>query len=86
MTNKWNQVLYTGVTSDLRKRIFEHREKLVEGFTGRYNINKLVYFEILEDAENAILREKQIKAGSRAKKLKLINGMNADWKDLYESL
>ena len=86
MTNKWNQVLYTGVTNDLKRRVFEHREKLVEGFTGRYNINKLVYYEILEGADNAIIREKQIKAGSRAKKVGLINGFNASWSDLYDAI
>jgi putative endonuclease len=86
MTNKNNTVLYTGITSDLKKRIYEHREKLVEGFTERYNITKLVYYEIFRDAESAILREKQIKAGSRAKKIELINSLNDDWKDLYNEL
>ena len=86
LTNKDNRVLYTGVTNDLKRRVFEHKEKLIKGFTGRYNINKLVYYEILEDAENAIIREKQIKAGSRAKKIKLINGFNAGWSDLFYEL
>jgi len=86
LTNKDNRVLYTGVTNDLKRRVFEHKEKLIKGFTGRYNINKLVYYEILEDAENAIIREKQIKAGSRAKKIKLINGFNAGWSDLFDEL
>lgn len=86
LTNKDNRVLYTGVTNDLKRRVFEHKEKLIKGFTGRYNINKLVYYEILEDAENAIIREKQIKAGSRAKKIKLINGFNAGWSDLFDGL
>jgi len=86
MTNKNNTVLYTGITSDLKKRIYEHREKLVEGFTERYNIIKLVYYEIFKNAESAILREKQIKAGSRAKKIELINSLNDDWKDLYNEL
>ena len=86
MTNKINTVLYTGVTSDLKKRIWEHKEKLIEGFTKNYNINKLIYFEIYNDPENAILREKQIKAGSRIKKVKLITGINPEWKDLYDKL
>jgi len=86
MTNKNNTALYTGVTGNLKRRIYEHKEKLVEGFTKRYNINKIVYYEVFQDAENAILREKQIKAGSRAKKIKLITGMNEDWKDLYGDL
>jgi len=86
LTNKDNRVLYTGITSELKKRIFEHREKLVEGFTKRYNVTKLVYYEIFDDAENAIIREKQIKAGSRAKKIKLINGFNAGWSDLVDEL
>ena len=86
VTNQHNTVLYTGVTSDLQKRIYEHKEKVVEGFTKRYNVNKLVYYEIFEDIENAILREKQIKGGSRAKKIKLIEGVNGKWRDLYLSL
>jgi putative endonuclease len=76
MTNKNNTVLYTGVTNNLHKRVYEHKEKLVEGFTKKYNVVKLVYYEIFDDPENAIAREKQIKAGSRQKKLDLINSMN----------
>jgi putative endonuclease len=86
MTNKINTVLYTGVTSGLKKRIWEHKERIVKGFTEKYNINKLVYFEIFNDPENAILREKQIKAGSRNKKIKLIKEINPEWKDLYNKL
>ena len=86
MTNKINTVLYTGITSDLVKRIWEHKTKALEGFTKKYNINKLVFFEIYNDPENAILREKQIKAGSRAKKIKLVTELNPAWKDLYGSL
>ena len=86
MTNKINTVLYTGVTSDLKKRIWEHKEKVIDGFTKNYNINKLIFFEIYNDPENAILREKQIKAGSRTKKVKLITGINPEWKDLYDKL
>ena len=86
MTNKINTVLYTGITSDLVKRIWEHKTKALEGFTKKYNINKLVFFEIYNDPENAILREKQLKAGSRAKKIKLVTELNPEWKDLYGNL
>jgi len=86
MTNVRNTTLYTGVTNDLRKRVHEHKEKLVEGFTKRYNIAKLVYYEMCTDIESAITREKQIKAGSREKKIKLVNSMNREWRDLYEEL
>jgi putative endonuclease len=86
MTNKGNTVLYTGVTNDLKRRVYEHKEKLVEGFTKKYNITRLVYYEIYNDIENAILREKQIKGGSRQKKVELIDSMNEDWRDLYEEL
>ncbi|MDI6790042.1 MAG: GIY-YIG nuclease family protein [Thermodesulfobacteriota bacterium] len=86
MTNKRNTVLYTGMTNDLKRRVFEHKEKLVDGFTKKYNITKLVYYEVLEDPENAILREKQIKAGSRQKKIDLINNKNREWLDLYEEI
>jgi putative endonuclease len=63
LTNKNNTVLYTGITNDLKRRVYEHKEKLVDGFTKKYNVVKLVYYEVFEDPENAILREKQIKAG-----------------------
>jgi putative endonuclease len=86
MTNKTNSVLYTGVTSDLKKRVYEHKDKLVEGFTKRYNITKLVYYEIFNDPENAIKREKQIKGGSRKKKIDLIESKNKNWDDLYEGI
>ena len=86
MTNKINTVLYTGVTSNLKKRIWEHKEKVIDGFTKNYNINKLIFFEIYNDPENAILREKQIKAGPRTKKVELIMGINPEWKDLYDKL
>ena len=73
MTNKRNKVLYTGITSDLKNRIWEHKEKVIKGFTKKYNINKSVYFEIFNSPENAILKEKQIKASPRNKKIELIN-------------
>lgn len=83
MTNEHNGVIYTGVTADLKKRIYEHKGKLVAGFTAKYNIVKLVHYEIFEDPENAIRREKQIKGGSRRKKIDLINRANKEWRDLY---
>ncbi len=86
MTNVMNTVLYVGVTNDLVRRVYEHKQKLADGFTRKYNIVKLVYYEVFEDIENAILREKQIKAGSRQKKVQLINSMNREWRDLYDEL
>ncbi|MBA7644284.1 hypothetical protein ES703_52026 [subsurface metagenome] len=84
MTNESNTVLYTGVTNNLTRRVYEHKEKLVDGFARKYKITKLVYYEVFEDIENAILREKQIKGGSRQKKIELINSMNMGWRELYE--
>jgi len=86
MTNKHNNVLYTGITNDLKRRVYEHKEKLVGGFTKKYNITKLIYYEVFDDPENAILREKQIKAGSRQKKIDLVNSINRKWLNLYEEL
>ncbi|MGQ0643880.1 MAG: GIY-YIG nuclease family protein [Elusimicrobiota bacterium] len=86
MTNKNNTVLYTGVTSNLAKRAHEHKEKFVEGFTKRYNADKLVYYETSGDIYSAISREKQIKAGSRNKKNSLVNSANKEWKDLSREL
>jgi len=86
MTNKLKTVLYTGVTNNLKRRVFQHKEKQVEGFTKHYNITKLVYYEVCADAYNAISREKQIKGGSRRKKMELINSVNSKWEDLYDKL
>ena len=86
MTNKSNTVFYTGVTNDLKRRVFEHKEKLIDGFTNKYKINKLVYYEVAQDIEGTILREKQIKGGSRQKKIDLILSMNKEWRDLAEEL
>lgn len=86
MTNQWNTTLYTGVTGDLKRRIFEHKEKLTKGFTRKYNINKLVYYEVFDDIENAIRREKQIKGSSRKKKFELIESLNKEWQDLYDEV
>jgi len=86
MTNKDNSVLYTGVANDLIRRVYEHKEKLIKGFTKKYNVTKLVYYEIFENSYDSIAREKQIKAGSRKKKLDLINKFNKEWKDIYYDL
>jgi putative endonuclease len=86
LTNYNNSVLYTGVTSNLIKRVFEHKAKFVDGFTSKYKINKLVYYEILEDIENALNREKQLKGGSRRRKVELINCVNKEWRDLYNDI
>jgi len=82
LTNERNTVLYTGVTSDLVKRVHEHKGKMIDGFTRKYNLNKLVYYEIYSDIKNAIEREKQIKAGSRKGKVELIESFNPGWEDL----
>ena len=82
-TNKTNSVLYTGVTNDLIRRIYEHKSKLdKKSFTARYKIYKLVYYEATSSIESAILREKQIKAGSRQKKIDLINSLNPTWEEI----
>jgi putative endonuclease len=86
MANKMATVVYTGVTNDLKKRVYEHRSKLIEGFTKKYNLNKLVYYEVFDDINDAIAREKKIKAGSRQKKINLIISINPSWKDLYNEL
>ncbi|MEA5599398.1 GIY-YIG nuclease family protein [Rivularia sp. UHCC 0363] len=86
ITNEYNTVLYTGVTNNLIRRVYEHKEKLIAGFTKKYNVNKLVYYEIFTDINSAITREKQIKAGSRQKKIDLVNSMNPQWCDLYDGL
>ncbi len=82
LTNQRNTVLYTGVTGNLQKRIYEHKTKQVKGFTSKYNCDKLVWFEQTDDISAAIAREKQIKAGSRKKKIELIEAMNPAWDDL----
>ena len=75
--------LYTGVTNDLVRRVYVHREKLAEGFTKRYGVSRLVYFEVFDDAENAIVREKRLKKWNRAWKIRLIEQDNPNWDDLY---
>jgi putative endonuclease len=86
MTNSKHSALYTGVTSNLQERAYQHKEKSASGFTSRYNINILVYYEEQANALTAIAREKQIKGGSRQDKINLINQMNPDWCDLYDQL
>lgn len=87
LANSNNTVLYTGVTNDLMRRIYEHRNGIdVKSFSAKYNVSKLVYFESFHSIEEAILREKQIKGGSRKKKENLINSINPEWKDLWEEI
>jgi putative endonuclease len=83
MANENNTVTYTGVTTNLIRRVYEYREKLVKGFTKTYNITKLVYYEVFGDLEYAIIREKRLKGSSRSRKVKLINSVNPQWLDLY---
>ncbi len=86
ITNHHNTVIYTGITNDLIRRVCEHKNKLIKGFSSKYNLCKLIYYEIYEDVYEAINREKQIKGGSRKKKIDLIKSINLDWKDLYEDI
>ena len=86
MASRRRGTLYTGVTSNPPRRAFEHREGLVAGFAAKYGCKMLVWYELHDTMIGAITREKQIKAGSRAKKLALIEGLNPEWKDLYETL
>ena len=86
MANKHNTTVYVGVTSDLVKRAYEHKSKQVKGFTQRYNVDKLVYYEPCSDSLSAIAREKQLKAGSRKRKNDLINSMNPEWRELYDDI
>lgn len=83
MTNK-SKTLYVGVTNNLQRRVYEHKNKTIQGFTSKYNITKVVYFEVFNDIESAIKREKQIKGWLRKKKIELIESMNPDWNDLSE--
>lgn len=86
LANWTGQVLYTGVTSDLKRRIYEHKNKLLGEFTGKYNVNRLVYFEICPDISTAIQREKQIKGGSRRRKIRAIESVNPNWEELAEKI
>lgn len=86
LANKHNNVLYTGLTNDLIGRVYEHKNKLVTGFTQKYNVDRLVYYEVCSGILVAIEREKQIKGWSRKKKQALINALNPEWADLYRSI
>ena len=86
LTNKHNNVLYTGVTTDLIRRIYQHKAKLVKGFAQKYNVDRLVYYEACTNSVDAIRREKQLKGWNRKRKDALINTLNPQWDDLYQSL
>mgnify|MGYP001321753716 CR=1 FL=1 len=86
LTNWNHRVLYVGITNNLKRRVYEHKNELIDGFTKKYHVHKLVYYEVGEDIEGVILREKQIKGGSRQKKIDLITRVNPEWKDLWDCL
>ena len=86
LTNWNNKVMYIGVTNDLHKRVYQHKNKLIDGFTKKYNVNKLVYYEATEDIRSAIAREKQLKGWIRKKKNNLVTAINPEWKDLGTDL
>jgi putative endonuclease len=86
LTNDRRTVLYIGVTSDLKARVYQHREQLTAGFTSRYNVPKLLYYEVGAEMPGVIAREKQLKAGSRQKKIDLIKAFNPQWRDLYDEI
>jgi putative endonuclease len=85
LTNRNNRVLYTGVTNDLYRRIYEHKHKLIDGFTKKYRVFKLVFFEFTPDVNSAITREKEIKGWTRQKKNALVETMNPEWNDLSDN-
>ena len=86
MTNKVNTVLYTGLTNNLKKRAYQHKQKIMDGFTKRYNCTKLIYYEVFGDVSKAIKREKQIKSWSRKRKDDLVRNFNPKWNDLFETI
>ena len=86
MTNAHNTVIYCGVTNNLARRVYEHKNGLGGIFTKKYNVNKLVYYEVGDNVNAALAREKQIKGGSRKKKIDLVNGVNPEWKDLFDEI
>jgi putative endonuclease len=86
MTNAHNTVLYTGVTNDLARRVYEHKNGIGSAFVKKYNVHKLVYYEVGNSVHSAIAREKQIKGGSRQKKIDLVNKLNPYWKDLFDEI
>jgi len=86
LTNKANKLLYIGVTNDLERRMFEHKNRLVKGFTKKYNLTKLIYYEVTTDVRSALEREKQLKNWHRDWKIKLVNNFNPTWRDLSEGI
>ena len=86
MTNAHNTVIYCGVTNNLARRVYEHKNGLGGIFTKKYNVNKLVYYEVGDNVNAALAREKQIKGGSRKKKIDLVNSINPEWKDLFDEI
>ena len=86
LANKNHSVFYTGVTSNLYQRVIDHKSKFYKGFTSKYNVDKLVYYELFTTIEEAIAREKQIKAGARKKKIALIESFNPNWDDLFDTI
>jgi putative endonuclease len=86
LTNHTHSTLDVGVTGNLKRRIYEHKNGTASAFTRKYNVNQIVYYEVYEDVHEAINREKRIKGGSRARKMKLIDGMNPEWNDLYDQI
>jgi len=86
MTNAHNTVIYCGVTNNLARRVYEHKNGLGGIFTKKYNVNKLVYYEVGDNVNAALAREKQIKGGSRKKKIDLVNSVNPEWKDLFDEI
>ncbi|MBC8588555.1 GIY-YIG nuclease family protein [Paratissierella segnis] len=86
LTNKTNNVLYTGVTHNLVKRVYEHKNKITKGFTSKYNVNKLVYYEAIDEIIVAIEREKEIKGWIRERKIELVRSKNPKWNDLYDEI
>ena len=86
ITNQNNGTLYIGVSNDLKRRIYEHKHKLIDGFSKRYGLGMLVYYEVFEDIREAIIREKYLKGKKRAFKLKIINSFNPQWRDLYDEI
>ena len=86
MTNIRNTVLYTGVTNNLARRVYEHKNGLGSAFIKKYNVHKLIYYEVGDDIQSVLAREKQIKGGSRQKKINLIKSLNPEWKDLFEEI
>jgi len=86
LSNKSNNVTYIGITNNLARRVYEHKNKMVEGFTSKYNVDKLIYYEEYKETQYALNREKQLKGWTKVKKANLINKLNPEWKDLYNQI